>query len=1451
MADRNFLLNLIISAKDNASSVVSSAFSFLDRTTSATANKIRDAFSGLFSAQGLSAASNFEEAMARVEAVMRPLPDEFQTLRDKAEEMGRNTRYTATQAAEGLEILAKAGFTAKDSIAAIDSVLSLAQGASISLAEAAGYVSDTLTQFGLQAEQSARVVDALSKAANSANMTVGDMGQSLKYVGGHANQAGLSLEKTAAILDVLAQGGIRADMAGTALRDLLQDLNNPASEARESLYKLGINTNSLAEAIDGLKKAGPGGAQAIADFGVRSSGAMRLLVNAGTDGIKVFEDGIVAAKGYAESSRKIMDDNLKGAVFAIQSSWEAFEIALKSPWLEPLQAGIRRLSVALNDLSASGKVEAAGKAIVSAFRGIGEVVSAMASNGTAVVAGLATALTVSALPAALSFGKGLAQVVEIVRAMGIASAASAVASRGLSAALALVSGPVGLMVAAMGAAVAVMASLWERSDKQIAANEALEKSTAAYTEAIKAQTLAQNQVALSKLNEALAEQRQKLDEAKTAYAAIASTERNWISVTTDHGGIIGKTTRIISDANEIAKIRQERLAELDGIQQRLNATEERAGIIKKELGVQEQALLPGIAERNAKLATYREAVEKATQAEEKAAAAVKNSIAGTQERVIAEDALIAAGQKSQAAHDALARAEGALDRARMDAQKGLTANTAALAGQAQANTLAGTAMEGMGEKIVAANLALKQATIESANATAAGMALKNSTEIKNKAYQEAKNVNDQLQSTLINLVETEKRRVAAAATETATLESQAVVTARFAATVVDLAKQQGTALDIENALQDQRRQAIKESTAIAESKEKEAAAQQKLADALNLKYKADLLNQALSTAELTKSKEIADQAQDLADKKRAVAESSALIAEKTKLEIVSIADVVTAGEKELAAKTAVIKSTLELAKARGDDIEAIKLSAQLADNATEQAKLHADTLKVEADATRKAVDELQKKYDFELKAGLLLDDTLRKQLDAAKSRAKIAADEAIAAQKDIELKQRQQQQAEKMAGPIGALIRLYEQSVIANTNEANAIERNYANKIRDLDTEIKIAEAKGDSVKASALKIEKAQAEADMEAALAEAKNRELDAEINLIEAKKLSIPIDEQITKAGKEKIAALDEEIAKLRAAQEANRDKAAAAQADADATKAAAEATKSAGDATEQANVQNKEASKGLTQISKSMWDLTDAAKAWYDQQIKLGAGTAFGYLGDMKRSFDSAAASEKDAASASKELQAAWTQMQATGDVNIGQLRSLIDRTEQASAVSAQYGYSVTKAGEEAIAELRSLEKQWNELADTIESRNADLRAQLAELQGDKSQADTIRNETDLTNNLKTAELELQLARTGGNTQAIAEAQQNLLLIRQIYEAKQEQIDQEARAARNKTASNNTTNNTTTNTTTKTVVGSGGASTSGGITLNINAGNAQLLDANFADALARQLKPKLDAIARRSA
>ena len=124
-----------------------------------------------------------------------------------------------------------------------------------------------------------------------------------------------------------------------------------------------------------------------------------------------------------------------------------------------------------------------------------------------------------------------------------------------------------------------------------------------------------------------------------------------------------------------------------------------------ELARKEELAKPGMEERNRRLEVYQTALEKATAAEKKAADAVKNTVTGTNERSAAEAALIVAVEKTRIANENLAKAEGNLDRERMNAQKGMTANVALLAGTVQQNTLAGTSQEALGKKLVDATYA--------------------------------------------------------------------------------------------------------------------------------------------------------------------------------------------------------------------------------------------------------------------------------------------------------------------------------------------------------------------------------------------------------------------------------------------------------------------------------------------------------------------------------------------------------------------------------------------------------------------------------------------------------------------------------------------------------------------------------------------------------------------------
>ena len=82
--------------------------------------------------------ASFENQMARVQATTGATSSEFEALENSALEMGRNTRYSATQAAEAQENLARAGFDTSEVMDALGSTMDLATVGAVSLDEASG-----------------------------------------------------------------------------------------------------------------------------------------------------------------------------------------------------------------------------------------------------------------------------------------------------------------------------------------------------------------------------------------------------------------------------------------------------------------------------------------------------------------------------------------------------------------------------------------------------------------------------------------------------------------------------------------------------------------------------------------------------------------------------------------------------------------------------------------------------------------------------------------------------------------------------------------------------------------------------------------------------------------------------------------------------------------------------------------------------------------------------------------------------------------------------------------------------------------------------------------------------------------------------------------------------------------------------------------------------------------
>lgn len=158
----------------------------------------------------------------------------------KAEEVGRTTEWTSTQAAEAFKYMALAGWDVSDMLLGIDPIINLATASGEDLATVSDIVTDSLTAFGLEAKDTAHFTDILAQAQRSSNTTVSKMGESFKFAAPQVGALGMSAEDTAVALGLMANQGIKSSMAGTSLRSVLSRMAKPTKESQIAMDQLGI-----------------------------------------------------------------------------------------------------------------------------------------------------------------------------------------------------------------------------------------------------------------------------------------------------------------------------------------------------------------------------------------------------------------------------------------------------------------------------------------------------------------------------------------------------------------------------------------------------------------------------------------------------------------------------------------------------------------------------------------------------------------------------------------------------------------------------------------------------------------------------------------------------------------------------------------------------------------------------------------------------------------------------------------------------------------------------------------------------------------------------------------------------------------------------------------------------------------------------------------------------------
>ena len=387
----------------------------LDRV-GAGAGRLRASMARLFAgiAAGVSASfavrtiANFEQALSTVRAATGANQRQFAALGEEARRLGARTRFGASQAADSMVLLGRAGLDANQVLAATGSVLLLAQAGALELASATEIGTQALRQFGLTVAELPRVVDVLALAANSSNTNVEQLGTGLSFVGTVASGVGVQIEETAAALGVLANRGLQGSRGGTALQRVISSLLNPTTEALEALTSLGvtqadvnIETRGLTAVLETLAVAGIGVTESLQIAGDRGGPALRTLTASVAD-VRALTTALDGAAGTSQEIASIMDANLNGAILRTRSALEAVVLSLGALQGSTLQTGFDALASAIGNVAEN--IELALHVSLS-------LVGALAAPRLAAIAGglLAGATAAGTLATALGVATGAAR----------------------------------------------------------------------------------------------------------------------------------------------------------------------------------------------------------------------------------------------------------------------------------------------------------------------------------------------------------------------------------------------------------------------------------------------------------------------------------------------------------------------------------------------------------------------------------------------------------------------------------------------------------------------------------------------------------------------------------------------------------------------------------------------------------------------------------------------------------------------------------------------------------------------------------------------------------------------------------------------------------------------------------------------------------------------------------
>ena len=317
-----------------------------------------------FGVAAVKMAADFDQQMSTVQANTGATSAQMDQLRAAAIEAGASTVYSASDSADAINDLGKAGMSVTDILTGgLTGALNLAASDGMAVGDAAEYMANALSMFHLKGSQASQVADTLAAGAGKAVGNVSDFGEALNNCGAQANSFGMNVQETTGVLALFAQNGTIGAEAGTQLNSMLMKLAAPSAEAANTMKELGISAydaqhhfvgmanfaGQLQKAEKGLTDEQRNQANATI-FGSYAIKAANYLYEAGESGVNKWTKA-VSESGYAAEQAAAKNNNLKGDLENLSGSMESLMISVGEGAQGPLRKMVQGLDTLVDTFS--------------------------------------------------------------------------------------------------------------------------------------------------------------------------------------------------------------------------------------------------------------------------------------------------------------------------------------------------------------------------------------------------------------------------------------------------------------------------------------------------------------------------------------------------------------------------------------------------------------------------------------------------------------------------------------------------------------------------------------------------------------------------------------------------------------------------------------------------------------------------------------------------------------------------------------------------------------------------------------------------------------------------------------------------------------------------------------------------------------------------------------------